>query len=242
MTARRILATVVCLSFMMVQGASAASPSDYRLMARADRLSLVQQRRLARLAKLARGQYASPILKTVLQNRAPHVELTPTRAPLTITAGLRVSVPAQTEPPVSTVSVSDSVEAYRVEVLRLVNVERENEGLDPLTFNPLLNDSAQLYAERMAQEHFFSHTDPDGNSSLDRIRATGYLRPPCDCAWQYATGENLGSGQATPADVVRAWMDSPGHRANILHDQFDELGVGYADGYWVQHFGGIRVR
>lgn len=92
----------------------------------------------------------------------------------------------------------------------------------------------------MADEQFFAHRDPQGNSSLDRIRATGYLDTPCDCGWSYLTGENLGRGQDSAAEVMEAWMGSPGHRDNILNSGFTEIGVGVFDGYWVQHFGTVR--
>ncbi len=152
------------------------------------------------------------------------------------------AAPAPAPAPAAAPGVSRTVERIREEVLRLVNDERARTGLGPLTAHPLLSASAQAYARWMADETFFSHTDPEGRSSLDRIRDTGYLSPPCDCEWQYAVGENLARHQKTPAEVVRAWMDSPDHRANILHPLFAELGVGFADGYWVQHFGGVRAR
>lgn len=125
------------------------------------------------------------------------------------------------------------------EVLRLVNRARSAAHLPLLTLHPLLNESAQRYASWMHTAPFFSHTDPDGRSSLDRIRDTGYIQAPCACSWQYVTGENLASGMKTPAEAVRAWMESPAHRANLLHPRFEHLGVGYADGIWVQHFGSI---
>jgi uncharacterized protein YkwD len=128
------------------------------------------------------------------------------------------------------------------EVLRLVNRERTERGLTTLTLHPLLRASARHYAATMAKGNFFSHTDPDGGRSIDRIRATGYLQPPCVCAWEYATGENLARNQRTPAAVVDAWMASPTHRANVLHPQFHDMGLGYDRGYWVQHFGGIGER
>lgn len=140
------------------------------------------------------------------------------------------------------VHAAASVHPLQEEMLRLVNGERAAVGLTALTLHPQLQASAQRYAEWMAQDRFFSHTDPDGGSSVDRIRETGYLHPPCDCAYRYVTGENLAHNQAIPAAAMDAWMDSPPHRANILHPQFEEMGVGYADGYWVQHFGGMMER
>ncbi len=128
----------------------------------------------------------------------------------------------------------------RDEVIHLVNVARTVEGLTPVTRSATLEGSAQAYAQDMASRDFFGHRDPDGRSSLDRIRATGYLDVECSCKWTYATGENLARGQRSAAQVVTDWLASPSHRKNIVHPAFTETGVGFADGYWVQHFGGIH--
>lgn len=138
------------------------------------------------------------------------------------------------------VQVSARVEEIRAQILSLVNIERANTGLAPLAESEYLDASAQQYAMAMAQNDFFSHTGPDGSSSTDRIRLTGYLAPPCDCDWTFWTGENLGKGQRTADDVMRDWMNSPGHRANIMNANYTDIGIGYADGYWVQHFGSVQ--
>ena len=126
------------------------------------------------------------------------------------------------------------------EVVRLTNVERAKAGLPPLKLNNQLLAAAQDHSNDMAQDDFFSHTGADGSSVGDRVRNSGY---------QYSTtGENIAAGQTTPAQVVEGWMNSPGHRANILNPNYTEIGVGYEylqndtgsvnyNHYWTQVFG-----
>lgn len=121
------------------------------------------------------------------------------------------------------------------EVLALTNAERAAAALPPLAADPRLAAAAQAHSADMAGRDFYSHTTPEGREPWDRARAAG--------AAHRATGENIACGQRTPAEVVRGWMDSPGHRANILTPGFTHLGVGYAPSgragtYWTQLFGG----
>ncbi|MBD5785130.1 CAP domain-containing protein [Cellulosimicrobium terreum] len=113
-------------------------------------------------------------------------------------------------------------------VADLTNAERAEAGCDPLVVDERLTAAAQLHSEDMLAQDYFDHTSLDGRSPWDRAKAQGYANP---------SGENIAKGQATAADVVRAWMDSPGHRANILNCDFREIGVGYADRVWTQLFG-----
>lgn len=140
--------------------------------------------------------------------------------------------------------VSSPVRANAIqrEILRLVNQERQHAGIGPLQLQGQLQQSAQRYAEQMSAQNFFGHEDPQGKESIDRIRETGYVDPPCRCAWMYLTGENLAHGQETAAEVMRQWMASPGHRANILQEGFSEIGIGVFENYWVQHFGNVTVQ
>ncbi len=108
---------------------------------------------------------------------------------------------------------------YISEVIDLINYERVQAGRDPLTEDPLLSEAAQTHSENMASDDFFSHTGADGSLPWDRIEKTGYQ-------WS-AAGENIAAGYQTPEAVVEAWMNSPGHRANILNENFAEAGVGY---------------
>ncbi|MCD9193496.1 CAP domain-containing protein [Streptomyces albireticuli] len=120
------------------------------------------------------------------------------------------------------------------DVLALTNAERRAAGLRPLAADARLGTAAQAHSADMAGRGFYSHTTPEGGEPWDRAAAAG--------AAHRGIGENIACGQRTPAEVVRGWMDSPGHRANILKPDFTHLGVGYATGgsagtYWTQLFG-----
>ena len=111
----------------------------------------------------------------------------------------------------------------------LLNVERRQHGLRPLDLNKKLSRAARAHAKDMTRRNYFSHTSLNGSSFLDRIRRTGYLSN----AHAWMAGENLawGSGHlATPRLTVRAWMNSPGHRHNILTGRFSSIGIGIAWG------------
>lgn len=133
-----------------------------------------------------------------------------------------------------------SLEALRGAILSLVNAERGKENLTPLTLNTFLTNAAQGYAEELAQGNFFSHESPSGVTPLDRIRNAGYFHPPCNCPQGYAIGENIAKGQPTTERVMQDWMQSEGHRANILNPHYKELGVGFYENHWVQTFGMVK--
>ena len=126
------------------------------------------------------------------------------------------------------------------QVIELTNIERVNAGLQPLTLNSQLADAAQDHSDNMATDDFFSHTGADGSNVASRVQDSGY---------QYSTvGENIAAGQTTAAEVVEGWMNSPGHRANILNANYTEIGIGYEylendtgsvnyNHYWTQVFG-----
>ncbi|MGW8765639.1 sigma-70 family RNA polymerase sigma factor [Streptomyces sp. NPDC055815] len=118
------------------------------------------------------------------------------------------------------------------QVISLVNSERAKAGCGPLTEHPLLTKAAQGHSDDMAARDFFDHTNPDGDGPGERITAAGYT-------WS-SYGENIAKGQTTAAQVMDSWMNSPGHRANILNCDFKEIGVGlHTSGgpYWTQAFG-----
>ncbi|NJL47001.1 MAG: CAP domain-containing protein [Leptolyngbyaceae cyanobacterium SM2_5_2] len=118
-------------------------------------------------------------------------------------------------------------------LLGLINTERQQIGAPALVLSPQLVTAAQGHAQDMAHSHRLSHSGSNGSSLQARIDATGYT-------WA-AIGENVAMGQPNPAAVMEAWMNSPGHRQNILNPNFTELGLGYAEQagepYWVQVFG-----
>ncbi len=118
------------------------------------------------------------------------------------------------------------------QILDFVNQERTSRGLSALTLNSQLTAAAVTHARDMADNGFFSHTGSDGSHVGDRATAAGY-------SWT-AVGENIGQADVSAEEIVDLWMNSPGHRANILGPDFTELGVGTDDGgtkLWVQVFG-----
>ncbi|WP_086729148.1 CAP domain-containing protein [Streptomyces carpinensis] len=122
--------------------------------------------------------------------------------------------------------------AAEAEVLSLVNQERAKVGCSPVTANTALTSLAENLSKAMADEDFFDHTDPSGASPWDRAARLGITS---------LGGENIARGQADAAAVMDAWMNSPGHRANILNCDFNTLGVGVHFGpggpWWTQDFG-----
>ncbi|MGP4014999.1 CAP domain-containing protein [Saccharopolyspora sp. 5N708] len=117
-------------------------------------------------------------------------------------------------------------------VVVLVNAERAKRGLCRLRIDERLRRAARRHSADMAQRGFFAHQGPRSMSPFDRMLAEGFEDPG---------GENIASGQETPASVVRAWMQSIPHRANILNGDFRTIGVGvhFGDGgpWWTQNFG-----
>jgi uncharacterized protein YkwD len=124
--------------------------------------------------------------------------------------------------------------AFASQVIKLTNSERSKAGCKALKSNSLLKSAAQKHSVDMAKKDYFSHTGKDGRSPFDRMTDAGYSFS--------AAAENIAAGQRTPADVVEGWMNSAGHKKNILNCTYTEIGVGYAKGgsygtYWTQDFG-----
>lgn len=122
---------------------------------------------------------------------------------------------------------------YMAEVVRLCNIERAEAGLSPLTLDPTVTKGAMIRADEII--NYFSHTRPDGNSCFTALEEVG--------ADYMTAGENIASGYVSPEDVVDGWINSEGHRANILNEKFNKIGVGYVYSssgiyrhYWVQMF------
>ena len=124
----------------------------------------------------------------------------------------------------------ETVSSYEREVIRLVNEARASYGLKPLTENWELSRVARYKSQDMRDRHYFSHTSPTYGSPFEMIKAFGL---------SYRTaGENIAYGYRTPKAVVDGWMNSSGHRANILNASFTQIGVGYVPNgnYWTQMF------
>jgi uncharacterized protein YkwD len=125
--------------------------------------------------------------------------------------------------------VGGSLPAVLASTLCLLNAERVDRGLARLSENGRLATAARRYAGDLVAGGYFSHTGRDGSDVGTRLRRVGYI--PADRAW--AVGENLAWGTgplATPAAIVRAWMNSPGHRANVLDPRYREIGLGVVTG------------
>ncbi|MDX6739792.1 CAP domain-containing protein [Actinocorallia sp. A-T 12471] len=113
-------------------------------------------------------------------------------------------------------------------VLALTNKARAKAGCKPLKANAKLARAARKHSKDMVVKNYFSHTSKDGRSPWDRIKAEGY---------KYPGAENIAAGYPTAAAVVKGWMNSKGHRANILNCKLKALGVGHHKKYWTQDFG-----
>ncbi|MCE7079933.1 CAP domain-containing protein [Streptomyces sp. ST2-7A] len=145
----------------------------------------------------------------------------------------RTTSPPGQQPSTGTPSGSeDPAETAEAEVLRLVNVERARAGCSPVVQDTALGRLARDFSRDMANRSFFSHTDPDGRSPWDRASTAGIGN---------LGGENIARGQQSAASVMESWMNSEGHRANILNCDFRTLGVGVHLGpggpWWTQNFG-----
>ena len=152
--------------------------------------------------------------------------------------GTAGSTPAEEETPAEDTGSepADTVAAYEQEVFDLVNQIREENGLEPFVYNETLAETARAHSQDMIDRNFVSHTNPDGEDPFDRMRENGL-------SYSMAA-ENIAVGYPSPEAVVEGWMNSEGHRANILGD-CKELGVGLALGghygyYWTQCFATVR--
>src|SRR3954451_3579227 len=113
--------------------------------------------------------------------------------------------------------------------LCLLNDERAAAGLRPLAYSAALTQPSAAYSTRMVGENFFAHVSPDGTTLESRLTAARYIAPDGD----WFVGENLAWGQgdfATARNIAIAWMNSPGHRHNILEPEFTEVGIGIVTG------------
>lgn len=141
------------------------------------------------------------------------------------------NIPGDSTPDTDDSQDSTGEHAYIKEVVRLVNVERAKEGLAPLTIDTKVQAAAMVRAKECEQR--FSHTRPIGTSFATALKEQGVS--------YRSAGENIAWGQKTPREVVSAWMNSAGHRANIMNASFTTIGVGYYENargidYWCQLF------
>ncbi len=163
---------------------------------------------------------STPVTPTITPG-GPTLTPTPTPQPLQnayLPLVLRYESPAATPTPAVTATATP-LPGFPEQVVDLVNQERQNAGCPPVTMDDRLRAAAQGHSEDMALNDFFSHIGSDGSLPWDRITAQGY---------DFSTaGENIAAGYTSPQEVMNAWMNSPGHRANILDCDFTDIGVGY---------------
>lgn len=165
------------------------------------------------------------------ENTKPQPDKKPdvtTQAGTTVQKPVETTVNHEIETETTTQAVNNS---YAQQILDLVNKERTKAGLKPLTLNSQVSQAAQIKSEDMMKNGYFSHTSPTYGTPFALMQRLGIK-------YNYA-GENIAKGQKTPEAVVDAWMNSEGHRKNILNGSFKEMGIGYAKGgstYWVQMF------
>lgn len=162
---------------------------------------------------------------------APSKAPSATAAPTPVTTPTAAPTPSATE---TTVTNGSAVEAdslsFEQQVVTLVNSQRAANGLAPLTLSTELSNVARLKSQDMHNNNYFAHESPTYGSPFEMMKSFGI---------SYRTaGENIAMGYGTPEAVMNAWMNSPGHRANILDASYTQIGVGYvADGnYWTQEF------
>ncbi len=137
--------------------------------------------------------------------------------------------PAQKQAPTQQAAPQNASQAVQ-KVIDLTNAQRRKNGLPNLTGDSKLNGVAQKKSSDMAKNNYFSHTSPTYGSPFDMMRDMGVT---------YRTaGENIAQGQTTPEQVVQSWMNSEGHRKNILSRDFTHIGVGYDQNghHWTQMF------
>ncbi|WP_030211938.1 CAP domain-containing protein [Streptomyces sp. NRRL WC-3626] len=170
---------------------------------------------------------------------APKPKPTPTTAAPKPTTAAPKPTPTTAAPKPTTAAPGPTATAPApstavAQVVELVNAERGKVGCSPVKVNSTLTKAAQDHSEDMAATGTMSHSGSDGSSPGDRITRAGY-------AWS-TYGENVAYGYSTPEQVMDGWMNSPGHKANILNCAFKEIGVGLAQpgGYWTQDFGTAR--
>ncbi len=157
----------------------------------------------------------------------------PATTPVAAKPATQTAAPSTSTTTPSNTTVSSSNLSYEQKVAELVNIERQKAGLPALVFDSAVSNVARTKSKDMAANNYFAHQSPTYGSAGDMLTRFGIR-------WS-AWGENIASGQRTPEAVVTAWMNSSGHRANILSSNFSKIGVGYAVNsngtpYWTQIF------
>lgn len=148
--------------------------------------------------------------------------------PNVIWPGMVLNVPSSRTSTGTSTSGSAAQSSYADQVVTLVNQQRAKAGLKPLAVDKSLAVMALDKAKDMYNNHYFDHTSPTYGSPFTMMKSYGI-------SFTYA-GENIAMGQKTPQEVMNAWMNSPGHKQNILSPNYTKIGVGYYNSEWVQEF------
>ncbi|MBB3126034.1 putative YkwD family protein [Paenibacillus rhizosphaerae] len=125
---------------------------------------------------------------------------------------------------------SGDASAYAQQVLDLVNQERSKAGLDALSMDSKLSNMAMAKAKDMYDNKYFDHNSPTHGSPFDMMKEFGIT--------YNSAGENIANGQTSPQQVMQDWMNSPGHKANILNKSYTHIGIAFYNNEWVQEFTG----
>lgn len=149
---------------------------------------------------------------------------------LTVSAVLAMALPASSAiaadcPGADVTPTADSITVVAQATLCLLNGQRAAAGLAPVAEQPQLTQASTAFSQLMVDQHFFAHVSPGGSQLTDRLTTAAYLGKP----GSWLVGENIAWGEAylaTPANIVKAWMNSPPHRANILNGDFEDIGLG----------------
>ena len=189
---------------------------------------------LAELTKYLSGKNLNDILAQLKTMTAQKAKIA-VKQPTTTAAGPAKPTTAAPAPakPTTTAPAANSLGAYENQVVTLVNQERAKAGLAPLKINTKLAGVAERKAEDLRDKNYFAHNSPTYGSPFDMMKQFGITYT--------SAGENIAKGQKTPTEVMNGWMNSPGHKANIMNANYTEIGVGYVTDsngttYWVQHF------
>lgn len=158
-----------------------------------------------------------------------------TVVPITPIQDSGIQLSTWTTPPHTPQLIAGVQRTYSLQLLSLINAERQKVGAPPLRINLKLTQAALRQSQDMAIHNFFSHTGSNGSGFSDRISAAGYN-------WS-AAAENIAAGQSTPTAVFQSWLNSPPHKQNMLNAQYTEVGFGYAyssqstyQTYWTADF------
>lgn len=127
-------------------------------------------------------------------------------------------------------SSSKDSSQFAKQVLDLVNQERSKAGLGSLSMDDQLSNMAMAKAKDMYDNNYFDHNSPTHGSPFDMMKEYGIT--------YNSAGENIAKGQTTPSQVMKDWMNSPGHKANILNKSYSHIGIAFYNNEWVQEFTG----